>query len=143
MKLSIIIKSCFLSNWTKLSEFLPKATKICHYMWFIHVWISHKTHSVKSTKFQKLPWQKCLILLIFSLKKGKHKWWVHMWHFIFRLWLSSLSNPLIFIEGSKWQFSPEIWSQITGGTNDFIKMAALWCYFYTEIGKSISKICWL
>ncbi len=75
-KLSIIIKSCFLSNWTKLREFLLKATKICKYIWFINVWISHKTHSVKSTKFQKLPWQKCLI----SLKKGKHKWWVHTWH---------------------------------------------------------------
>ncbi len=34
-----------------------------------------------------------------------------------------------------------IWSQITGDKNEFRKIAESWCYFYTEIGGSVSKIC--
>lgn len=44
-----------------------------------------------------------------------------------------------FVEGgSKWQFSLEIWSQITG-ENYFRNMMASLFYFYTNIGQHIRE----
>lgn len=48
-----------------------------------------------------------------------------------------LNNPLFCRGGSKLQFSFEIWSQITGGTNTFRKIAVLLFYFYIEISRSL------
>ncbi len=53
-----------------------------------------------------------------------------------------LSNPLYVEEGQNGNFHLRFRAKLQGGKNDFRKMAAS-CYFYTEIGRSISKICWL
>ncbi len=50
-----------------------------------------------------------------------------------------LSNPLFFVEeGQNGNFHLRFRAKLQGGKNDFRKMAAS---FYTEIGRSISKIC--
>ncbi len=52
-----------------------------------------------------------------------------------------MSNPLFCREGGVKMAIFTRDSEIKGGKNDFTKMAASQCYFYTEISRYVSKIC--